>query len=112
MHERIVCDTYLERQHLVKRLEVSSLVQHVETQSEADREIGASRTPRVPKFPVRSVCRTRGVELVSGIAPVVAYDVVFGVDVGAAVVHAVHRQTRAELVPSSYIAAKLNPATP
>lgn len=33
MHERIVCDTYLERQHLVKRLEVSSLVQHVETQS-------------------------------------------------------------------------------
>ena len=38
-------------------------------------------------------------ELVSGIAPVVAYDVVFGVDVGAAVVYAVHRQARAELVP-------------
>jgi len=99
MHERIVCDTYLERQHLVKRLEVSSLVQHVETQSEADREIGhhelrASRNSQCDLFVERG-----GVELVSGIAPVVAYDVVFGVDVGAAVVHAVHRQTRAELVP-------------
>ena len=37
-------------------------------------------------------------ELVPGVAPVVAYDVVFGVDVGAAVVHAVERHACTELV--------------
>lgn len=98
MDERAPCGGDLERQHLIERLEVAALVQDVDSQSDADREVGhdefgASRYSQCD-LPVDR----RGVERVAGIAASDLDDIIFGVDVGAAVVDAVQRETRAEFV--------------
>ena len=97
MDERAPCGGDLERQHLIERLEVAALVQDVDSQSDADREVGhdefgASRYSQ-RDLPVDR----RGVERVAGIAASDLDDIIFGVDVGAAVVHAVQRETARNL---------------
>ena len=97
MHERIACDTDLERQHLVKRLEVSSLVQYVETQSEADREIGHHELG-AGRDAERQLLVDAGFLHRKVGAAAHLYDLVGDGDVGAAVVDAVQRETRAEFI--------------
>ena len=97
VEERIVRHGHLQGQDLIERPQVAALVQDVDTQSDADVEVGHDELPagRDAEGDLAVEARIDGLDLCDG-APV--GDRIGGDDVGTAVVYAVERDAGPELV--------------